>query len=97
MYVILHTSVITQEGYSPLMVAAKGGRTEVVVELVKSGADLNLQNKVCHMYIPLVSWSEVELWQTCSNPGPYPGGGFGGSIESPLEGCDLAALVAIQN
>ena len=67
MYVILHMSVITQKGYSLLMYAAKGGRTEAVVELVKSGADLNLQNKVCHMYIPLVSWSEVELWQTCSD------------------------------
>ena len=67
MYVILHMSVITQYGYTALMGAAEEGRTEAVVELVKSGADLNLQNKVCHMYIPLVSWSEVELWQTCSD------------------------------
>ena len=66
MYVILHMSVFTQEGYSPLMWAAQWDMTKAVVELVKSGADLNLQNKVCHMYIPLVSWSQVELWQTCS-------------------------------
>lgn len=59
MYVVLHMSVVTQYGYSPLMVAAKGGRTGAVVELVKSGAGLNLQDKVCHMYIPLVCWSEV--------------------------------------
>ena len=29
------------------MVAATWGITEVVVEMAKSGADLNLQNKVC--------------------------------------------------
>ena len=67
MYVILHMSVITQYGYSPLMGAAIYDKTEAIVELVKSGADLNLQDTVCHMYIPLVSWSEVQLWQTCSN------------------------------
>ena len=55
MYVILHMSVITQYGTSPLMWAAILDRTEAVVKLVKSGADLNLQNKVRHMYIPLVS------------------------------------------
>ena len=49
MYVILHMSVITQGGYSPLMGAVGYGWTEAVVELVKGGADLNLQNKVCHM------------------------------------------------
>ena len=43
------------------MWAAKGDKTGAVVELVKCGADLNLQNEVCHMYISLVSWSEVEL------------------------------------
>ena len=41
-------SVITQDGDSALMIAAYYGRTEVVVELVKAGADLNFQNKVCH-------------------------------------------------
>ena len=49
MYVILHMSVITQNGYSPLMWAAILDNTEAVVELVKSGADLNLQDTVCHM------------------------------------------------
>ena len=62
MYVILHMSVITQYGHTALMVAAKLDRTGAVVELVKCGADLNLQNTVCHMYIPLVSWSKVQLW-----------------------------------
>ena len=36
-----------QEGYSALMVAAIRGETGVVKELVKGGADLNLQDKVC--------------------------------------------------
>ena len=40
-------SVITQDGDSALMEAARGGKTEVVVELVKAGANVDLQNKVC--------------------------------------------------
>ena len=40
-------SVITQDGDSALIEAAFYGRTEVVVELVKSKANLDLQNKVC--------------------------------------------------
>ena len=44
--VSLHVSLITQWGESPLMVAAGGGRTEVVSLLVKAGAALDLQNMV---------------------------------------------------
>ena len=40
-------SVITQDGNSALMRAAENGYTKVVVELVKAGANLDLQNKVC--------------------------------------------------
>ena len=47
MCVILHMSVITQRGYSALMRAAEEGETEVVVELVKAGALLDLQDTVC--------------------------------------------------
>ena len=36
-----------QRGFSALMEAAVKGKTGVVKELVKGGADLNLQNKVC--------------------------------------------------
>ena len=43
----LHMSVISQDGWSSLMIAAYWGKTEVVVELVKAGAKLNLQNTVC--------------------------------------------------
>ena len=68
MYVILHMSVFTQDGVSPLMWAASEGRTEAVVELVKSGADPNLQSEVCHMYIPLVLWSDVaNVCSLCRN------------------------------
>ena len=41
------TSVITQDGDTALMLAAWSGHTEVVVELVKAKANLDLQNKVC--------------------------------------------------
>jgi ankyrin repeat protein len=40
-------SVITQWGESVLMEAARKGRTEVVVELVKAGANVDMQNIVC--------------------------------------------------
>ena len=50
MCVILHMSVITQHGWSAL-IAASGSRTEVAVELVKAGANLNLQNTVCQYII----------------------------------------------
>ena len=42
------TSVITQDGQTALMKAASKGHTEVVVELVKAKANLDLQDKVCH-------------------------------------------------
>ena len=44
--VSLHMSVITQSGESPLMVAARNGKTEVVSLLMKAGAALDLQDKV---------------------------------------------------
>ena len=45
--VSLHMSVITQNGDSALMMAARGwGRTEVVPLLLEDGANIDLQNKV---------------------------------------------------
>ena len=41
------TSVITQLGKTALMEAASRDHTEVVVELVKAKANLDLQDKVC--------------------------------------------------
>ena len=41
------TSVITQSDQTALIEAARGGHTEVVVELVKAKANLDLQDKVC--------------------------------------------------
>jgi ankyrin repeat protein len=50
--VILHMSVITQNGVSALMCAAREGKTEAVVELVKAGANVDMQNKVCqYIYV----------------------------------------------
>ena len=40
-------SLISQYGDSALILAAYYGETDVVVELVKAGANLDLQNKVC--------------------------------------------------
>ena len=44
---MLHMSVITQNEDSALLWAAYKGHTEVVQLLVKAGANLDLQNKVC--------------------------------------------------
>ena len=44
---MLHMSVITQNGWSALLWAAYKGYTEVVQQLVKASANLDLQNKVC--------------------------------------------------
>ena len=44
---VVHMSIITQDGYSALMFAAEEGKTEVVVELVKAGANVDMQTKVC--------------------------------------------------
>ena len=45
--VILHMSVITQGGVSALISAAMEGKIEVVVELVKAGANVDKQDYVC--------------------------------------------------
>ena len=39
-------SVITQDGDSALMIAAREGRTEVVSLLLEAGANIHIQNKV---------------------------------------------------
>ena len=61
MCVILHMSVITQWGDTALMVAAREGKNEVVMELVKAGANVDMQNRVCqyntciYMYMYIVT------------------------------------------
>ena len=44
--VSLHMSVITQDGESPLILAVRSGRTEVVSLLVEAGAALDLKDQV---------------------------------------------------
>ena len=52
MCVILHMSVITQDGASALLEAASVGKTEAVVELVKAGANVDMQDEVCqYIYV----------------------------------------------
>ena len=43
-----YTCLITKGGASALMLAATEGKTEVIVELVKAGANVDMQSKVCH-------------------------------------------------
>ena len=45
-YFIVSSHVLYQYGSSALMMAARNGHTNVVVELVKAGAKLDLQNNV---------------------------------------------------
>ena len=56
-------SVITQDGDSPLMMAAREGRTEVVSLLLMAGANLDLQNKVKCKRI-CIRWFDFsgEMW-----------------------------------
>ena len=46
-----YTCLSSQGGDSALMKAAYRGKTEVVVELIKAGVSLNLQNKVQRLSI----------------------------------------------
>ena len=48
MNICTHTlSATAQDGETALIQAARRGSTDVVVELVRGGANLDLQNKVC--------------------------------------------------
>ena len=47
------------------MMAAREGNTAVVVELIKAGANLDLQNMVCHLCTCrryMMSWSDSLQW-----------------------------------
>ena len=46
-----YTCLSSQDGDSALMKAAEWGYTEVVVKLIKAGANVNLQNKVQRLSI----------------------------------------------
>ena len=44
---LVRLSFITQDGNTALILASRGYVTEVIVQLVKAGANVNLQNNVC--------------------------------------------------
>ena len=54
LFIILHVSVITQDGYSALMEAAESDHTETIKELVKAKANWDLQNNV-HIQLVMMS------------------------------------------
>ena len=56
--VILHMSVITQRGDTALMEAARGGKSEAIVELVKAGANVEMLNRVCQN----VTYTHVHVY-----------------------------------
>ena len=59
--VILYMSVITQNKWSALTEAAWEGKAEVVVELGKAGANVDMQNEVCqYMYIYMYVVHDVQ-------------------------------------
>ena len=55
-------SVITQRGDSPLMMAAREGRTDIVSLLVKAGANIYLWNKVNVKEFVQDGWISEEVW-----------------------------------
>ena len=42
------------------MKAARWGKTDIVVELVKRGADIHMQNKVCCLFLHLALCTEGQ-------------------------------------
>ena len=51
-----YTCLSSQDGDTALIVAVENGRTEIVVELVRCGANLDLQNEV--------QWLSISRWAT---------------------------------
>ena len=66
--VSLHMSVITQNGDSVLMMAVKEGMTEVVPLLLKTGANIHLQNMVKGLCtVPSVKTVDFPLLHSLAN------------------------------
>ena len=60
---IKYTCLKSQGGDTALMEAAWMGRTEIVAQLVKCGADFNLQNKVC-LFMYYITPHDVHICHT---------------------------------
>ena len=58
---LLTCPFVTQDGDSALTRAASGGNTNVVVELVKAGTKLDLQNKVLNSISRLLPHERLDL------------------------------------
>ena len=67
--------VLMQYGESALILAARNGKTDAVVELIKEGADIDIERKVGCMYETSLS-SEYQVyrlichytgWKHCSD------------------------------
>ena len=54
-------SIYMQEGDCALMEAAWKGETSVVKLLVEAGANLNMQNYVCHVHRQLLYWPKYTM------------------------------------
>ena len=59
-------SVITQDGNTALMRAARYCESEAVVELVKAGANVNLQNNVCHCICRILAKYHKNVYITAN-------------------------------
>ena len=53
-------SVITQRGDTALMMAAREGKNEAIVELVKAGANVEMLNRVCQN--DFVTYTHVHVY-----------------------------------
>ena len=78
----LHMSIISQDGGSALMLAAKEGHTEVVTQLLEAGANIELQttkvykcicvhcSKLCLEWYDLTCMCSVGWVLQCSSTPP---------------------------
>ena len=55
-----YTCLSSQDGDSALMRAASWGRTDVVVEMIKAKANLNLQNEVLRLSMLIYTAHDVD-------------------------------------
>ena len=62
MCVSYYMSVIAQDGWSALMEATMWGKTEVVVQLAKAGASMDMENDVCKFLHYIHVQNHAQYW-----------------------------------